>query len=293
MPGPDFLGIGMPKAGTDWLYDQLDVHPQFWMPPLKELHFFDYVQPASLYERGHSSHKVWKRLNNASERREEFARRMQDTRGRTYSHRDDAFLDRVSALLCNGFSIEDYKTLFEVKEPLISGDITPAYCTLDEKNIEYVAKNLAPNLKLVLLIRNPVERLWSQLCMQIRRRPECESMLENFDEFRAYVERPGVQARSYASLSFERWARTVPEQRIWAGLLDDLRDNATGFRASVIRFLGADPEAYQGDRPPGFNRKVEEKKFPISCEHRTYLREYFDDEIRRCAQLFGGHANRW
>jgi hypothetical protein len=39
--GPDFLCIGMQKAGTAWLYDQLETHPDFWMPPLKELHFFD------------------------------------------------------------------------------------------------------------------------------------------------------------------------------------------------------------------------------------------------------------
>src|SRR5215218_4596058 len=39
-PGPDFLCVGLQKAGTAWLYDQLELHPDFWMPPLKELHYF-------------------------------------------------------------------------------------------------------------------------------------------------------------------------------------------------------------------------------------------------------------
>ena len=39
--GPDFLCIGAQKAGTHWLYDQLQHHDDFWMPPIKELHFFD------------------------------------------------------------------------------------------------------------------------------------------------------------------------------------------------------------------------------------------------------------
>src|SRR5678815_3591458 len=39
--GPDFLCVGVHKGGTTWLYQQFDSHPDFWMPPLKELHYFD------------------------------------------------------------------------------------------------------------------------------------------------------------------------------------------------------------------------------------------------------------
>src|SRR5262245_13183400 len=38
---PDFLGIGAQKAGTTWLYEQLRRHPDVWLPPEKELHYFD------------------------------------------------------------------------------------------------------------------------------------------------------------------------------------------------------------------------------------------------------------
>ena len=38
---PTFLGIGAHKAGTSWLYKQLCKHHEIWMPPVKELHFFD------------------------------------------------------------------------------------------------------------------------------------------------------------------------------------------------------------------------------------------------------------
>src|SRR5262245_10957802 len=38
---PDFLCVGAQKGGTTWLYWQLDSHPDFWMPPVKELHYFD------------------------------------------------------------------------------------------------------------------------------------------------------------------------------------------------------------------------------------------------------------
>ncbi len=35
----------MQKAGTGWAYDQLQYHPDFWMPPLKEIHYLDRDAP--------------------------------------------------------------------------------------------------------------------------------------------------------------------------------------------------------------------------------------------------------
>jgi len=45
---PSFLGIGVPRAGTTWLYKLLAAHPDVYVPlRRKEVHFFD-----SNYERG-------------------------------------------------------------------------------------------------------------------------------------------------------------------------------------------------------------------------------------------------
>lgn len=38
--GPDFICIGMEKAGTGWLYDQVDHAEGAWMSPIKELNHF-------------------------------------------------------------------------------------------------------------------------------------------------------------------------------------------------------------------------------------------------------------
>ncbi|MCC5022259.1 MAG: hypothetical protein J6386_05415 [Candidatus Synoicihabitans palmerolidicus] len=42
---PDFLGIGSLKAGTTWLSEQLSAHPDIYLPPIKETHFFGYPYP--------------------------------------------------------------------------------------------------------------------------------------------------------------------------------------------------------------------------------------------------------
>ncbi len=48
---PNFLGIGFPKAGTTWLYENLRKHPDVYMSHPKELDYFTqgYVRPLSSY----------------------------------------------------------------------------------------------------------------------------------------------------------------------------------------------------------------------------------------------------
>ena len=39
---PNFIGIGVPRAGTTWLHELLDMHPDVAVPQRrKEVHFFD------------------------------------------------------------------------------------------------------------------------------------------------------------------------------------------------------------------------------------------------------------
>ena len=44
---PSFLGIGTARAGTTWLHANLRRHPEIWLPPLKELHYFDLQRPGA------------------------------------------------------------------------------------------------------------------------------------------------------------------------------------------------------------------------------------------------------
>jgi hypothetical protein len=47
---PNFLIIGAQKAGTTWLFQNLQSHPEIWLPAEKEIHFFDLppLMPTSL-----------------------------------------------------------------------------------------------------------------------------------------------------------------------------------------------------------------------------------------------------
>jgi len=53
------------------------------------------------------------------------------------------------------------------KEPLVRGEITPCYVVLEEHYIREI-KTLFPRVKLIFIARDPVERAWSALLMELR-----------------------------------------------------------------------------------------------------------------------------
>src|SRR5213082_2952678 len=138
---PDFLCIGAHKGGTTWLYQQLDSHPDFWMPPFKELHYFDQLAGV---QRASSP--------------------------RCRDERDLRFLESIKSLSAKPYmDLEHYARLFEPKASLLSGDISPSYSTLSNQVIRRVVEYF-PTLKVIFLARDPVERVWSHLSMEVHYR---------------------------------------------------------------------------------------------------------------------------
>lgn len=64
-----------------------------------------------------------------------------------------------------GGSIEKYATYFNepVEKQHAFGQISPADCKLPIEEFALI-KGHFPDIKIILLLRNPVDRLWSQIC---------------------------------------------------------------------------------------------------------------------------------
>src|SRR3954451_6124111 len=105
---PDFLCVGAQKAGTSWLYRQLEPHPDFWMPPVKELHYLD-------------------NLN----------RTKRHGPPRSNDDRDACFVESIKDMsMRSHIDLDRYGRLFCHKGRLLSGDISPAYSTLSDEILE-------------------------------------------------------------------------------------------------------------------------------------------------------------
>lgn len=365
--GPDFLCVGLQKAGTAWLYDQLDSHPDFWMPPLKELHYFDKKSKATRYRDLIDNHvadvggpenigePVKSILRRASElitelellerkfvvtggtpeqlesyqsaaksvkqllegvglerpgrdrvkikRLDKLLRRMQSDRDGLNSSRarqgkrplgdgDLEFLRKVKTLQEPVKNIEKYAGLFESKGDLLTGDITPGYSQLPENIIQAISRHF-PALKIVLLLRDPIDRSWSQLNMQLRKRKLKEEATSDWDGVRASLTSAGISARSYPSDVWRRWSRFFPPERFRYFFFDDLCRDPVGFRSRILEFLGADPTKASGDLSEGHNRKTNFRKVDMTPEIREHMIQFFREELLACERDFGDSAREW
>jgi hypothetical protein len=261
---PDFLCVGAQKAGTSWLYQQLEPHPDFWMPPVKELHYLDQLNKPKRTQ--------GPRCND--ERDASFMDRMQDLRGRFY------------------LDLDSYGRLFQHKGTCLSGDISPAYCTLNDEIIERVVDHF-PSLKVVFLARDPVERAWSQLSMGVRLGMITKFDATDPDEVVCNLLNPGVLVRSHPSKIVARWKRYVRPENFRVYFFDDLKENPAELRQSILRFLGGDPEKPSGGLKPYDNRDAGRRKLRLTAKVRERIAQFFEHELKACALELGGRAKSW
>lgn len=276
--GPDFLCIGMGKAGTGWLYDSLKRHPDFWLPPFKEIRYLDRDVPKT----SRAQQKIKK-----SESRLNKARAAQGKR--PYDERDFAFVRDVYAASGKPLDYQVYGNFFRHKQGQMSGDVTPGYGTMTDERIAAVMKAF-PKLKVILLVRDPISRAWSHFCMKLRRDLVDKTDLLKPEGMRTLLGKPNSGANDRPSQIARNWARHVPQGQFRSFFLDDIQTEPDRVIREILEFLGAD---LGKPAEPAGNRKAEMAKIALPDDIRAVLIGHFADELRQCADYFGGPAVGW
>ena len=279
MTGPDFFCIGAQRAGTGWLYEQLRYHPDFWMPPLKELHYFDRVAAGERDPRPPMGGKYDGRVSAAGRR------------GR--DERDARFVELLRQLSAKpGVDLENYCRLFEPKGTLISGDITPGYSTLKDELIAQIVGRL-PDLKVIFLARDPVERAWSQLTLAVHHGLIPPFKVNDLEAVTRSLQTPIVRERSYPSQIVAHWRRHVSGDSLRVFFYDDLKNNPPELRRAIITFLGGNAAKASGELPADYNAKANRQRLKLTNNVRAHVAEFFKEELKTCAAEFGGPAAEW
>lgn len=196
---PHFICIGAQKAGTTWLYDKIRHHPGVWMPPYKEIHYFDAV---------HGPEKHILRLQTKN-RLSEIQKGTKECRkkikiyGRPYI---DAILNVAD------LNDEWYQRIFAHKDARnrCAGDVTPAYAVLPSAGVEHM-RRLCPDARLIHLVRDPVSRALSNLRMAAQRGRLSMDSPEAVLGSRQYER---ATARSRYSEILPRWEAIFPPAQI-------------------------------------------------------------------------------
>ncbi len=156
------LGVGAMKAGTSWLYDYLSAHPEVHFSPQKEVHYFDVLTSRS--ERHHLNAKIRTLADCVSE--------LQSTPSLNIApeiKKVEKALANIQIYKNGAGTHEEYRSYLTKRlgTQRVIGDITPSYCALSEKLLAEMYA-LAPSVKFVFVMRDPVDRLWSAVRMRAK-----------------------------------------------------------------------------------------------------------------------------
>jgi hypothetical protein len=166
------LGVGCQKGGTSWLYDYLGSSPQFAHGYRKEYHVFDSVDLPS--------EESTRRRLVTSAAKKTVDPQPGDRRAAAAAHRLSMFLDAEFYF--------DYFTGLLHRSPStrLAADVTPAYGMLPRERFAQIRQGFASRAITTLpvfLMRDPVERIWSQVRMHARLYPGHEAARTESAEF--------------------------------------------------------------------------------------------------------------
>jgi hypothetical protein len=227
---PDFLVIGAQKAGTTWLDRNLRTHPQIWLPPEKEIHYFDLPRPlpfAALLFAPKRAARHWAK-----------ARLVRDWAKVKAGEQSLGWYLRYYFQPRNN---RWYRSLFQPAAGQICGECTPRYAVLPEAGIARIRK-LMPDSKIIYLLRDPIDRMWSDVAMFQGRRFGGKGLRHaDTDSVETFLSRPENLAHSCYASNLVRWGEFYPVDRLFVGYQEEIREDPEELLQRVYAFLGVSP----------------------------------------------------
>ncbi len=277
IPGrPVFLlGVGCQKGGTTWLHDYLQSHPQVNLGFTKEYHVFDVLH--NVPGCGHFRHYYESR-----------ARQQRELRGD--GQPIDPGLEKQLGFYDSTASYYDYfKELVQEKpETRLVGDITPSYAGLPASAFSEIRKQLLErgfSVRVIFLMRDPVERVWSQIRMLRRDRPGDAQFSEVSEAELIRKRYRGLPCafRTRYELTIQNLESVFPADELHYNFYERLF-NDDSIR-DISEFLRLEFDA----GPPDFSRRINtsEKHEPISRELQQEVAEYYAQTYRYVRHRFG------
>ena len=228
---PDFLCIGAQKAGTSWLNNVLLEHPQVFMPPINELHFFDRLDNATAPLRP-------RQINLAKK-----AIKREQAKG---SNGDPDYIRYLNDIISfPTANLDWYMAAYSwpVGEGVKKGDITPAYLEIDERHVRYARDLLGP-VKIILIVRRPLDRILSQLRMWATRTTRTDVPQDEKEWMDLFLEMTGKTNRGSYSSGLALWRAHFGAENMLVLPYGDMKTDPRGMIDRIEDHIGVSRHAH-------------------------------------------------
>ncbi len=224
---PIHLCIGAPRAGTTWLFREMSEHPALFLPRVKEVRY-------------------WNNRRNDLDRDRVIERTRKEVADLTDSADHLGWLDRWAQVQQREpFNIPEYLNLMSVSgRPSL--DISPAYCFLPPARIQLLRDGLPKGSKVLYLIRDPLDRLSSQVKLHFHLHGMYRGN-PSTDDLAAFLDNKNQQRRWDYARVIENWAAVFGDDFIPLPF-DNVVRNPRGLTSQVADLLNVDLRADNATR---------------------------------------------
>ncbi len=181
-----------------------------------------------------------------------------------------------------------YRGLFagEVPPGCRQGDMTPAYAILPRQRIAEVHQHF-PHLRLLYVLRNPLERAWSSALMALARAemtPDEASDQWFIDHFNS---RGSLRRGDYAAC-LEHWWAVFPRQQCLLCRYDRIQQAPRDLLLDVARHLAVDTDYFEQLPEPMLRQRVFASAGPpLRPSLKPYLQQLYREPCARLVELLG------
>jgi len=178
----------------------------------------------------------------------------------------------------------------------VRGEISPRYARLKAWQVNRIAEVL-PNLRIILTLRHPIERVWSQTLYDFGRLRSRDVRKVGLVELLRQVERARNRLSSDYCRILKIWSSAFGREALHISLFDQLRDDPTSYINGILRHIGATSPWILASQ--FINKKVFATKGLIGRERDIpeVLRWYIADQLlgptERLNELLEGRVSRW
>jgi len=250
---PDFFIVGPQRTGTSWLYKNLDQHPQIFMSKPKELFFFNKLRSKDDL-RYRSDELSW-------------------------------YLDFFMPERFGQKMLKKKKKFRKIYLPKVRGEATASYSTLDPEIIKEITI-LNPNIKIILLIRNPIDRAWSHAKKELSQKQgrALESITD--DEFKDFFNQSYQLKCARYTDNIDTWSEFLSEGNIFIGFFDDMKNNPEQLLFNVFSFLGVEDDQ-KFISSLAYEKVNSTEASHIPRKYKLYLEELLKPELEKLEKRFG------
>jgi len=211
---PNFLVIGAGKSGTTSLYEYLNEHPEVFMSPVKETNFFA-LEGEQIIDK-----------------------------------KDDP--EQMRHYPWSVTDYKSYKNLFQnVTIEKAIGEVSPMYLYSNKAALNI--KERLPNVKLIAILRQPTERLYSRYLHLAREsRTPTSSIEDALDKKSIWWKRNDLVQEGFYHTHLKKYYELFPKEQIHVILYDDFRANPQAVIRDIYQFIGVD-SSYSPNMNTEFN----------------------------------------